>query len=102
MEALDEAAVRHVAHLARLKVSDAEVAMFAEQLSSVLGYVAQLNELDMEGTLPTTHAVPVSNVLRDDEIRPSCSVDAALGNAPDRQDAFFRVPKVLDQEPEST
>jgi aspartyl-tRNA(Asn)/glutamyl-tRNA(Gln) amidotransferase subunit C len=95
---LDEAAVRHVAHLARLEVSDEEVARFAEQLSTILAYVEQLNELDTTGVPPTAHALPVTNVFRDDTAHPSWGPDRALHNAPRRQDGFFQVPKVLDQE----
>ncbi|MHC4698425.1 MAG: Asp-tRNA(Asn)/Glu-tRNA(Gln) amidotransferase subunit GatC [Planctomycetota bacterium] len=95
---LDEAAVRHVAHLARLEISDEEVRRYADQLSAVLGYVDQLNELDTTDVPPTTHAVPLSNVFRDDAVRASLDAECALSNAPQQQDGFFRVPKVLDQE----
>ncbi len=95
---LDEQAVRHVAHLARLSVTDDEVARYAQQLSRVLTYVEQLNELDTEGVPPTAHALPVSNVLRADELGHPIQQEQALHNAPRQQDGFFRVPKVLDQE----
>jgi aspartyl-tRNA(Asn)/glutamyl-tRNA(Gln) amidotransferase subunit C len=95
---LDEAAVRHVARLARLKITDAEAALFASQLSKVLEYVEQLNEVDTRNVPPTAHALPVSNVFREDVVRSSWTPDQALHNAPDRHDCFFRVPKVLDQE----
>jgi len=95
---LDEAAVRHVAHLARLNICDEEVAQFAAQLSSILDYVAQLDELDTADTPPTAHPLPVINVFREDEVRPGLEQDVALRNAPQRQDGLFQVPKVLDQE----
>ncbi|MGB2986570.1 MAG: Asp-tRNA(Asn)/Glu-tRNA(Gln) amidotransferase subunit GatC [Phycisphaerae bacterium] len=95
---LDEATVRHVAHLARLEISDEEVARFAEQLSSILGYIEKLNELDTTDVPPTAHALAISNVFREDAVRPSCEADRALHNAPQCQEGFFRVPKVLDQE----
>jgi len=95
---LDQSVVRHVARLARLRINDAEAALFASQLSMVLKYVEQLNEADTNGVLPTAHTLPVSNVFREDEVRPSLSSDQALHNAPDRHDGFFRVPRVLDQE----
>lgn len=95
---LDEAAVRHVARLARLKITDAEAVLFASQLSKVLEYVEQLNELDTRDVPPTAHPLPVSNVFREDVVRPSLTQDEAMLNAPDRHDGFFRVPKVLDQE----
>ena len=95
---LDEAAVRHVARLARLKITDTEAALFAAQLSKVLEYVEQLNELDTYNVPPTAHTLPVSNVFREDVVRSSWTPDQALHNAPDSHNGFFRVPKVLDQE----
>jgi len=95
---LDEAAVRHVARLARLKITDAEVALFVSQLSKVLEYFEQLNEVDTHDVPLTAHTLPVSNVFRKDVIRSSWTTEQALHNAPDPHDGFFRVPKVLDQE----
>ena len=95
---LDETAVRHVAHLARLKITDEEAVRYAGQLSSVLSYMEQLNELDTKDVPPTAHPLPLGNVLRPDEVRECLSQDQALHNAPQQQDGFFRVPKVLDQE----
>jgi len=95
---LDEAAVRHVAHLARLQMPDDEITRFADQLSSILAYFEQLSELDTTGVAPTAHPLPVANVFREDEVRPGLDPERALANAPQRQDQFFRVPKVLDQE----
>ena len=76
MSSMDEATVRRVAHLARLKISDEEVARFADQLSSILHYMEQLNELDTADVPPTAHARSVSNVFRADAARPSSSPDA--------------------------
>ncbi len=95
---LDDAAVRHVAHLARLDITEEEVTRFAEQLSSVLRYVEQLNELDTADVPPSAHALPLSNVFRSDSIRPSWTPDRALQNAPQYNKTFFQVPKVLDQD----
>lgn len=97
-EKLDPDAVRHVAHLARLSMSEEEVAAYAEQLSEVLGYIDKLNELDTSEVEPTAHPLPVANVFRADEIRPHWGPAEALANAPDKEATFFRVPKVLDQE----
>jgi aspartyl-tRNA(Asn)/glutamyl-tRNA(Gln) amidotransferase subunit C len=88
--------VRKVAHLARLDLSDAEVAMMARQLSAIVDYVGQLQRLDLEGVEPLAHALDVSNVFRPDEPAPSLTVEQALANAPQRQRDFFRVPAVLD------
>jgi len=95
---LDSSLVRHVAHLARLEVSEEEVARFADQLSSILNYMEQLNELDTAGIQPTAHAVRLTNVFREDQVRPGWDQDRALQNAPARHGEFFKVPKVLDQE----
>jgi len=95
---LDAQAVRHVAHLARLKITDAEVAMYAAQLSSILDHMAELNAVNTEGVAPTAHPHDGTNVLRDDHVVPSCTTDEALSNAPQHDGGFFRVPKVLDQE----
>ena len=95
---LDEDAVRHVAHLARLEITDEEVARYGEQLSQILHYMGQLNELDTTDVPPTAHPLAVSNVFREDNVRPGLEPHQALRNAPDRQEDLFRVPKVLDQE----
>ncbi len=88
--------VRWVAHLARLEISEAEVAMFTEQLSKVVDYIEQLKEVDTEGVEPMAHALPINNIFRDDELRESLPVDEALTNAPDRKGDFYSVPAVLD------
>ncbi len=95
---IDEDVVRHVAHLARLDVSADEVARFARQLSSILNHFEQLGELDTTDEEPTAHALPVTNVFRDDTVRASWTPDRALHNAPETEGGFFRVPKVLDQQ----
>jgi len=88
--------VQHVAKLARLSLSDDEVAMFTGQMADILAYVEKLNELNTDGIVPTSHAVPMENAFRDDVVRPSIGADAALANAPDRIADFFRVPKVIE------
>lgn len=95
---IDEALVRHIALLARLDLSDDEVAQFSTELSAIVGYVDQLNELNTDDVPPTAHVLPIRNVLRADEPQPSPGPGAALANAPDKHDTFFRVPKVLDQD----
>jgi aspartyl-tRNA(Asn)/glutamyl-tRNA(Gln) amidotransferase subunit C len=88
--------VEHVARLSRLALSDAEVERMREQLSGILAYIDTLRALDTAGVEPTSHAVPVVNVMRDDEARPCLSQDEALANAPDRSDVFFRVPRIIE------
>lgn len=91
---LDE--VRWVAHLARLELSDAELETMTRQLSSIVDYVNQLQQVDTEGVEPLAHALEVHNVFRADERDPSLPVDAALANAPDRRGDFYAVPAVLE------
>jgi aspartyl-tRNA(Asn)/glutamyl-tRNA(Gln) amidotransferase subunit C len=88
--------VDHVARLARLALTPEEKARIGEQLVKILTYIDTLNRLDTEGVEPTTHAVPVVNVMRDDEVGPCLSPDEALANAPDRVDGFFRVPRIIE------
>ena len=88
--------VRWVAHLARLELSADELATMTRQLSAIVDYVAQLQQVNTDGIEPMAHAVEVHNVFRGDEIRPSLPVEAALANAPDRQGDFYGVPAVLD------
>lgn len=97
MSQLDDATVRHVAHLARIAVTDEEVRLFGAQLSKILDYVNQLNELDTSGVTPTAHPHDAANVFAPDVPRTPWTPDQALLNAPARHGDFFRVPRVLDQ-----
>jgi len=90
--------VDHVAMLARLRFDEDQKAGMAEQLSRIVEYVEKLNELDTGDVSPMAHAVPLRNVLRDDEVRPSLDPEEALRNAPDREGDFFRVPRILESE----
>jgi aspartyl-tRNA(Asn)/glutamyl-tRNA(Gln) amidotransferase subunit C len=98
MPNIDEQQVRHIAHLSRLDLSDEEIAQYGRQLGEVLQYVEKLNEVDTEGVEPTAHAMPVSNVFREDVPGESLGVEKALHNAPDKVTPYFKVPKVLDQQ----
>ena len=95
--AISEAEVRQVAKLSRLKLTDDEVAQFTGQLAAVLGHIATLNELDVSDVEPLAHASDRHSVLRDDVPGDCLTPEVALQNAPDRQDGFFKVPKVLGQ-----
>jgi aspartyl-tRNA(Asn)/glutamyl-tRNA(Gln) amidotransferase subunit C len=88
--------VSWVAHLARLDLSDAELAILTPQLSAIIDYVNQLQEVNTEGVEPLAHPLPIHNVFRDDEPSPSLPVDEALANAPDRRDNFYGAPAVLE------
>jgi aspartyl-tRNA(Asn)/glutamyl-tRNA(Gln) amidotransferase subunit C len=84
--------VLHVARLARLELSEAEVERFGGELSNVLDWIGTISELDLADVAPTSHVVAVENVLREDEPRPSLPADVALANAPDPAPGGFRVP----------
>ena len=88
--------VEHVARLARLELSEEEKAQFTVQLNAILKYAEKLNELDTESIEPTSHVIPLMNVMREDEPRPSWPVEDVLKNAPDEEDGQFKVPAVLD------
>ena len=89
--------VDHVAELARLGLSPEERARIRDQLSTILGYVNMLNELDTSRVPPSAQVIRVENVTRPDVVRPSLSVEQVLANAPVREDDYFRVPPVFDE-----
>jgi aspartyl-tRNA(Asn)/glutamyl-tRNA(Gln) amidotransferase subunit C len=88
--------VRWIAHLARLELSAAELETMTRQLSAILDYVNQLQQVDTDGVEPLAHPLPIHNVFRDDVPAASLPVDAALANAPERRGDFYAVPAVLD------
>ena len=90
--AISREEVRHVARLARLELSDDELERFGGQLDAILEAVGKVAELDLVGVEPTAHPLELANVWAADEPRPSLPVEAALANAPDCEDTFFRVP----------
>jgi aspartyl-tRNA(Asn)/glutamyl-tRNA(Gln) amidotransferase subunit C len=93
---IDARDVEHVARLARLALGEAEVERMRAELSAILQYVAKLQELDVSGVAPTSHAVPLVDVMREDEVRPCLPRDAALANAPDPAGDLFRVPRIIE------
>ncbi len=88
--------VAYVAHLARLRLSDEEIATFQHQLEDVVEYVRKLGELDLGDIEPTSHAHPVHNVFRKDEVRPGLDHDGVMANAPAQRDGEFQVPKIVE------
>ena len=94
--ALTAEQVRWVAHLARLELSDAELQTMTRQLSAIVEYVNQLQQVNTDGVEPLAHALDMHNVFRADEPAPSLPVAEALANAPDRRDDFYGVPAVLE------
>ncbi len=95
--ALTRADVEKVALLARLQLSDAELATMTDQLGQIVGYVDQLGEVDTDGVEPMAHAVEVVNVFADDRVEPSLPREQALTNAPRHNDRGYLVPAVLGE-----
>jgi aspartyl-tRNA(Asn)/glutamyl-tRNA(Gln) amidotransferase subunit C len=88
--------VEHVAKLARLAITAEETERYSQQLSNILTYIEKLNELDTSKVEPTFHVLPMKNIFREDEVRPSLPREEILKNAPDRTEEFFRVPKIIE------
>ena len=93
--------VRYTAQLARLNLTEEEIAKFQSQLSQVLDYVEKLRLVDVTGVEPTAHTNPVFNVFREDIVEPSLTVEQVLQNAPESDGPFFKVPKVIGGEEDS-
>jgi aspartyl-tRNA(Asn)/glutamyl-tRNA(Gln) amidotransferase subunit C len=88
--------IKYVAHLARLALTPDEEKKLSDQLGHILGYVEKLKQVDVSNVEPTAHAVPMVNITRADEIRPSLSSEDALRNAPNQSGGLFIVPKVVE------
>jgi aspartyl-tRNA(Asn)/glutamyl-tRNA(Gln) amidotransferase subunit C len=84
--------IEYVAHLGRLELEPQEIELYTQQIDSILQYMDALNSLNTDGIEPTSHAVPVECVLREDTEKDSFTVDDSLKNAPDRAGSFFKVP----------
>jgi len=98
-ERITRAEVAHVAHLARLELSEEELDLFTGQLAEVLDHAADVASLDLAGVVPTAHAMAVTNVLRPDEVHPCLDRDEVLDQAPSVEDHRFRVPRILGESP---
>jgi aspartyl-tRNA(Asn)/glutamyl-tRNA(Gln) amidotransferase subunit C len=88
--------VEHVARLARLVLSEADRERMRAELNTILDYIEKLKRVEVEGVEPTTQAVPLVNVMREDEVEPSVPGEAMMANAPDRAGEFFRVPRIIE------
>jgi aspartyl-tRNA(Asn)/glutamyl-tRNA(Gln) amidotransferase subunit C len=86
-----------VARLARLELTEAELERMRVEMDAILAYMDKLRSLDTTGVEPTSHAVPLRNVTREDEPVPSVPREAMLANAPDRAGDFFRVPRIVEE-----
>jgi aspartyl-tRNA(Asn)/glutamyl-tRNA(Gln) amidotransferase subunit C len=91
---IDDDVTRHVARLARLALTEPELARMRHELSVILDYVDQVQELDLDAIVPTTHAIPMQNVFRDDVPTPSISAELALREAPEVLGGGFAVPRM--------
>ncbi len=92
---LSKTVVDQVALLARLELSEEEKELYASQLASILEYAERLRELDTDDVAPTMHVLPLQNVFRDDEVGAHLLPDETLSNAPQRENGFFRVPRII-------
>lgn len=88
--------VEYVAKLARLSLTEEEKKKFAEQLDVILEYMDELNKLDTENVLPTSHAIVMKNVFREDEVKKSEVTDNIISNTPEKEGRFFKVKKVIE------
>lgn len=88
--------VKHVAHLARLAITEEEAEKFTKQLDAIIGFAEQLNELDTENVEPTSHVLELKNVLREDIPKPGLPREEVLKNAPEKQDGQIKVPAIIE------
>jgi len=88
--------IEKVARLARLELSEKEKETFGNQLEQILTYMEQLNRLDTTGVEPTSHAIPIHNAFREDEMEPSFLQKEVLGLAPEEEDGHFKVPRIIE------
>jgi aspartyl-tRNA(Asn)/glutamyl-tRNA(Gln) amidotransferase subunit C len=93
---IDRKAVDHVARLARLDLSDEERDRMSAELAQILAHAEAIQELDLDDIEPTSHALPLRNVMRPDEVKPSLTQDEALASAPEAEGGRFRVPKIIE------
>lgn len=88
--------VANVALLSRLEFSESEIETFTGQMDAILQYAEVLNKLNVENVEPMAHVLPLKNVMRADEVRPSLPRELALSNAPEQEDGYFKVPKIME------
>jgi len=98
MAAISRDDVAHLAKLARIDMSDLELDHMAQELEVILGAVARVQEVAGSDVPPTTHPIPVNNVLREDQVRPSLTPQEALSGAPAQSENRFKVPQILGEE----
>jgi aspartyl-tRNA(Asn)/glutamyl-tRNA(Gln) amidotransferase subunit C len=93
---VDQATVRRIAHLARIAVKDEDVPHLQQELNAILAFVEELGSVDVEGVEPMTSVIPMKMKMRADEVNDQAGADVIVANAPQREDHFFTVPKVVE------
>jgi aspartyl-tRNA(Asn)/glutamyl-tRNA(Gln) amidotransferase subunit C len=93
---IDKAVVQYAANLSRIEISQEELQVLSVQLAGILDFIDKLKQVDVEQVPPTSHILPINNVLRRDGPSASLTQEAALKNAPQKQGGFFSVPKVIE------
>ncbi|MFD1737895.1 Asp-tRNA(Asn)/Glu-tRNA(Gln) amidotransferase subunit GatC [Bacillus salitolerans] len=96
MSRISKDEVKHVAHLARLAITEEEAGKFQKQLDAIITFAEQLNELDTDNIAPTSHVLDMKNVLREDKPGKGLPLDEVLKNAPDHKDGQIRVPAIIE------
>lgn len=94
--AIDKNTVEYVVHLARIELKNQELEKFSQQLQGILDFIDKLKEIEIKDIPPTSHILPISNVLREDVSKESLIPEKALLNSPNKQAGFFAVPKVIE------
>ncbi len=94
--AIDKKTVEHVARLSRMELSRQELDKFSGQLENIMQFIDKLKEKDVENVLPTSHILPINNILRDDIRKGSLGIEKVLENAPKKEGSFFVVPKIIE------
>jgi aspartyl-tRNA(Asn)/glutamyl-tRNA(Gln) amidotransferase subunit C len=97
VDKIDQIQVKKVAKLARLELTEAEILEFTSQLEAIIEYIQKINVLDTQNVEPLAHCLAISNVLREDCVKDSLGTEKTLANAPDHDEMFFIVPKILDE-----
>ena len=93
---INKQTVEYVAHLSRIELSENELVTLSGQLNDILEFIDKLKRVDISSVQPTSHILPINNVLRPDVLKPSLSIEETIKNAPLKKDNFFVVPKVIE------
>lgn len=94
---INQKEVEHAANLAKLSLDQEKIEKYTKQIGAVLEYVDKLSELDTEDVVPTAYTVPMKNVLREDKVEESLSIEKSIANAPDKKEGQFRAPKIMSE-----